>query len=126
MTNPPPLPKSAEIDSRGKPFAFAALIIAVIGLLPLIIYFFNCISQLGTRNSYFESGNPLLIIAMGFIGLIIHGIGLLCGIIGQSLGSTNYGFIGLIANAAILGAILLFGFIAIAGAQTATHHNEPI
>lgn len=77
MTSPPPLPISADTHSKGKPFAIASLIIAVIGVLPLIIYFFSCISQLGTRNSYSGGGNPLLIIAIGFIGFVIHGIGLL-------------------------------------------------
>ena len=94
----------------------AALIIAVIGALPLVIFFFNCVSQLGTRNSYYGGGNPLLIIAMGFIGLVIHGIGLICAVTGQCIGSGNLAVPGLLANGIILGAILIFGFIAIAGA----------
>lgn len=117
MTTPPSLPNYAVAHSRSRPFAIAALIIAGIGVLPLIIYFFNCISQLGTRNSYYGDGNPLLVIAMGFIGFVIHAIGLICAVVALSIGgSQNCGNVGMIGNGAMLAAILLFGFIAIAGA----------
>ncbi len=114
----PPIPTQVALPppTKGKPFALTAVVIAVIGVLPLLVYFFNCIELLGSSRSYFSSGNPLLVILMGFVGLVIHAIGLVCGIVGSSMGIKKLGVIGAVANGCYLGAILLFGFIAIAGA----------
>jgi hypothetical protein len=114
--NPPPLPVGATAKPKGKPFAMAAIIIAAVGILPLLIYLFNCLELVGSSHSYFSSSNPLLVILMGFVGFFIHAIGLACGIIGSSMGTKNLGLVGMIANGFYLGAILLFGFIGIAGA----------
>lgn len=110
---PPPLSTNANKSKKGKPFGITSMIIAGIGALPLLIYFITCIGHFD--SAYRTGGNPLLIVGMGFIGFLVHGIGLACGIIGLSLGNKQLGLIGGIANAVILGLVLILGFIAIAG-----------
>jgi hypothetical protein len=114
--NPPPLPAGATVKPKGKPFAIAAVIIAGVGILPLLVYFFNCIELLGSSRSLFSTGNPILVILMAFVGLVVHAIGLTCGIIASSMGAKKPGIVGSITNGVYLCVILLFGFIGIAGA----------
>ena len=114
--NPPPLSTAAPSKPRGKGFTITAVIIAAIGIFPLLIYLFNCLELLGSSRAYFSSANPLLVLVMGFIGLAIHAVGLICGIVGFCMGNKAFGIVGGLANGAILAVILLFGFIGIAGA----------
>lgn len=124
MNTPPLLPPQSSVGSphdytptalnpKGRPLAIASVVVGAIGILPLLVYFISCIGHF--ESAYRTGGNPLLILAMGFIGFVIHGIGLICGIIGVCMACKKLSLLGLIGNSIILCAILLLGFIAIAG-----------
>jgi hypothetical protein len=102
------------LKPKGRPFAIVSIVIGVVGILPMLVYFISCIGHFD--SAYRTGGNPLLILAMGFIGLIVHGIGLTSGILGACMACKKLSLIGIIGNAMFLCGILLFGFIAIAGA----------
>lgn len=92
-------------QNKGKPFAIASLIVVGIGVLPLLVYLFQCLFVMEGSN------NALMLLLMGFIGFIIHLIGTICGVIGMSTGEKTLGLIGTIGNGAILAVILVGGFL---------------
>lgn len=104
------------------PFAIISIIIAAVGLLPLIIYVLACYETMQGRGQWqyeqhafwvSKKKDPTMILAMGFVGLCIHGIGLGCGITGLCLKSKTISLIGMIGNLIIIAIILLFGLIAL-------------
>ena len=111
---PPPLPPAKQNASKAKPFWISALVIATIGFLPIVVYLLVCIGH--ADSAYRTGGNPLLILAMGFIGLVLHAVGLVCGIVSASVGNRKLGCLGGALNALILGGVLIIGFFAVAAA----------
>ena len=102
-------PKIPSEQKRGKPFATSSIVMCAIGALPLLVYLINCI-----RLTEWDGGSPVLVLAMGFIGFVIHGIGLVCGITAVCMGYKGNGIIGAIGNGVILGLICLLGFLGFA------------
>jgi len=129
VVQPPALPAAQPIaqpatqparTKKGKPFAITSIVIAAIGIIPLIVYLFCCLDFWERKSRlhyslysglFTKTPDSSLVLAMGFIGFLLHGIGLGCGITGLSLRSKTTGIIGMIANLVIIGAILLFGFV---------------
>lgn len=110
---PPPLPFTQTLStgaSRGKPFAIASLVTAGIGVLPLLVYLVVCLNSTG--YSYYYGKNILPALLMGFLGFAIHGVALILGIVGVSLGAKGSGLIGIASNALILFLIMIFGVLA--------------
>ncbi len=103
---PPKLPSEQK---RGKPFAICSIVMCAIGALPLLVYLFNCI-----RLTEWGGGSPVLVLAMGFIGFVVHGIALACGITAVCMGHKGIGIIGSIGNGVILAVICLAGFMGFA------------
>jgi hypothetical protein len=112
--NPPPLPQPnqknpaipvnpqdrANQKPAGKPLAITSILIACAGILPLIVFFFACISA---RD---WAGRPMLgfgHFAFFFLGFIIHGVGLGLGFVAAFfMNQKSLGLIGGIGNAAII------------------------
>lgn len=109
-TTPPPIQANNTVASAGKPFYLPSIIVACVGLLPLLIYLIACIALMD--SGYRGGGSPILIILMGFIGFVLHGVGLICGVVAIFKGGKIPAYIGSILNVLILIAIFLLGFLA--------------
>lgn len=111
-TAPPPLPLHASSSAKAKPFYLPSIVIAAVGALPLLVYLLMCIGHID--SAYRTGGISLRIIVMGFIGFVLHGIGLACGVVGIFKGGRTPAYIGSILNALIILAVFVLGFLAIA------------
>lgn len=104
---PPPI----QSESSGKSFAITSLVIAAIGIIPTIIYLFQCLACLADLYQ----ANILLVLFMAFVGFFIHLGGVLFGFLGHRKGSGMMGMLGIILNGVILGIIVIGGFFALVG-----------
>lgn len=91
-------------QKRGKPFAISSLVVVGIGIIPLLVYIANAINS-----------SPGITLIMGTIGFIVHILGLICGIVGISMGEKVMGILGTLGNGIILLLILLIGTLGISG-----------
>lgn len=112
-TPPPSLPANhPATSSPSKPFYLTSIIIAAVGILPSLVYLLVCFGHMET--AYRTGGNVLLVMLMALVGLLLHGIGLICGVVAIAKKGRAPAVIGTIANTLILLGVLFFGFISIA------------
>lgn len=102
---PPPLPTQ---NTRGRAFAVASIVIAGIGVLPMLVYLFILLTMLE------RTGNAFLFILMALAGFFVHIIGLVLGITGMAMGDKASGLFGSLANGLLLAGVLVLGFVGLA------------
>lgn len=71
----------------------------------MLIFLFACL----------DGGNALLVLAMGFVGFVVHGLGAVGGIVGLCMGSKFGGLIGVGGNVGIIALCFLTFLLAISG-----------
>jgi hypothetical protein len=86
-----------EPKSKGDFLSWTSVVIAAMGILPLLFFFFACIDG--------GPGLPTLIFFL--IGLIFHGIGSITGFFACLYGSKKIGLLGIIGNAIVMVASIL-------------------
>lgn len=118
--NPPPLPQRERAayapqhpqPSPHKPglaWGITSLVVAGLGVVPLIIYGISCLAVL---EAPYHS-NFFLPLVMGLLGIFVHTLGLIAGIVAVSGRSGVSGGLGLLGNGIILAIVLIAGFITI-------------
>ena len=105
-STPPPLPVPAK-PPKGTPLGIASLAVAGIGLLPLLVYYFDAM------EAHFD-GFSFFLLLMTVFGLLVHMAGAALGGAGLFLGERVLSIFGLAANCLVL---LLIVFGALIGAS---------
>lgn len=116
IRNPAPLPiqnsQYPTLGSNNTPsvkskwprgVAIVSIVLACTGILPTLVFAFSCI------DSHY-SGIGLGMFMFFFLGFVIHGIGLIAGLVGLFMGVKVLGFIGSIGNVGIL-VITILSFL---------------
>lgn len=102
---------AAANSGKGKPLSILSIVVAGMGILPVVLFFFSCVFA----RDWAGRPNPGLGHLMFFaIGFVVHGIALALGFAGFFMGSKAAGLIGIIGNAGILVMAvlsLLLGFV---------------
>ena len=108
---PPPYYPQQFVDTpqnknRGGPFSLASVVLAILGIIPLIIFLFSSLSATDWMG---RSTMGIMHFAFFLLGIIVHGLGLGLGITGYVMGSKATGLMGIIGNGAIIFMTLLGG-----------------
>lgn len=88
------------VSARAKGFAFASVVVGVLGVIPLL-FFFIAIAETRSIN--------LGTVVFLFLGLVVHGLGAASGLTALLMGAKKVGILGMIVNCVIgMGAVLVF------------------
>lgn len=100
----------SEKKSIGRPLAITSIVIACMGIFPLIIFLLSCFTIAAEMGGI---GFPSFVFF--FLGFIIHGIGAILGFVAAFMRARTLGIIGIAGNVAIVIFAILSLFVGLGG-----------